>query len=73
MAASPSREIVQALAAPREASRQAVGKGPRAALLAWQQEGLNVEQTRAWMEKARLEAVLGSCKRSLPSVRFVCV
>ena len=41
--------------------------GPRAELKKLSK--LNVSQTKDWMEAARLEAVLGSCRRSLPSVR----
>ena len=43
--------------------------GPRKALRSLQAQNLNVAQGVAWLESARLEAVLGSCMRSLPSVR----
>ena len=43
--------------------------GPRQALKSLQLQSFNVAQGKAWLESARLEAVLGSCKRSLPSVR----
>ena len=61
--------IVQVLDAPPMPAEQAIGRGPRAALQVWQSEKRNVGETRAWLEEARLEAVLGSCRRSLPSVR----
>ena len=72
-AASPPRvDIVQAFAVPHVPATQAVGRGPRAALQVWQSERRSVGETRAWLEEARLEAVLGSCRRSLPSVRCAC-
>ena len=66
-------DIMQALAAPRVPATQAVGRGPQAALKVWQSERRSVGQTRTWLEEARMEAVLGSCRRSLPSVRCACM
>ena len=71
-AALPRVDIVQALAVPHVPATQAVGRGPRAALQVWQSEHKGVGETRAWLEEARLEAVLASCSRSLPSVRCAC-
>jgi len=62
-------EIVQVLAAPPMPATQAIGRGPGVALRKWQRERMNISETRAWTEEARLEAVLGSCRRSMPSVR----
>ena len=65
--------VIQALSAPPMQALHAVGRGPRAALLAWSNDRLNVGETRSWMEDARLEAILGGCRRSLDSVRSVCI
>ena len=43
--------------------------GPCAALKAFKQRRLDVSQTNNWLEVARLEAVLGSCRGSWKSVR----
>ena len=43
--------------------------GPSAALKVLQQRKLDVSQTKDWMEAARLESVLGSCRLSWKSVR----
>ena len=45
------------------------GVGPRKALQKLQKCELNTSQKAVWMETARLDAILGSCCRSLPSVR----
>ena len=65
--------VSQALSAPPMQASHAVGRGPRAALLAWSKDRLNVGETRTWMEDARLEAILGGCRRSLDSVKSVCI
>ena len=71
--AAPNRvDIVQALGEPLVPDTLALGRGPRAALQVWQGERRSIAETRLWMEEARMEAVLGSCKGSLPSVRLVC-
>ena len=53
----------------RPANRHAQGCGPRAALrkaaLDTQTEGDKAE----WLEAARIDAIIGSCSKSLPSVR----
>ena len=65
--------VMQALDAPQAEATHAVGNGPRAALKQLVNERKNVAETRVWLEDARLEAVLGGCRRSLPSVRCVCM
>lgn len=44
------------------------GVGPRAAVSKLSSHLANT-QTSVWMESARLQAILGSCARSLPSLR----
>ena len=66
-------DIMQALAVPLVPAMQAVGRGPQAALKVWQSERRSVGETRTWLEEARMEAVLGSRRRSLPSVRCACM
>ena len=45
--------------------------GPRKALAKLQSDRMSIAENKAWLESARLEAVLGSCRRSMPSVRYV--
>jgi len=45
------------------------GVGPRKALQRLQKKELDAGQKAMWMETARLDAILGSCCRSMPSVR----
>ena len=52
-----------------EKPKVAAGKGPRKALATLGLQRRSIAENSAWMESARLEAVLGSCRRSLPSVR----
>ena len=47
-----------------------VDTGPRKALAKLQLEKMSITENRVWLESARIEAVLGSCRRSLPSVRY---
>ena len=44
-------------------------EGPRKAMKTMQLDRMSVAENKVWLESARLEAVLGSCRRSLPSVR----
>jgi hypothetical protein len=62
----------QALAAPPMQASHAIGRGPRAALRAWSSDRRTVDETNAWMEEARIQAILGGCGRSLASVKSVC-
>ena len=65
----PTKEEVDALVQVRPTSSAARGVGPREAL---QRMGLQDQSDIAkqvWLEEARLEAILGSCKLSMPSVR----
>ena len=64
--------LSQALSAPPMHATHAVGRGPRAAQKAWSKERMTVCETNAWMEKARREAILGGCRRSMDSVKSVC-
>jgi len=59
----------QALAAPPMQASHAIGRGPRAALRAWSSDRRTVDETNAWMEEARIQAILGGCGRSLASVK----
>jgi len=45
--------------------------GPRKALAKLQLDRMSIAENKAWLEAARIEAVLGSCRRSMPSVRYV--
>ena len=55
------------VASPSEVGSEAVG--PRAALCKLKQNKFNVSQSKDWLEAARIESVLGSCRQNLPSVR----
>ena len=68
-AAPPLVDIVQVLGEPLVPAALAMGRGPRAALQVWQGERRSFAETKKRMEEARMEAVLGSCRGSLPSVR----
>ena len=45
------------------------GRGPRAALDSLELPSMSVQQRQAWIEEARVKAILGSCSRSMASVR----
>jgi len=45
------------------------GHGPRKTLLRLNLDGMTPDERSAWVEEARVEAVLGSCKLSLKSLR----
>ena len=62
--------VQQMLTRPLVTNSHAMGCGPRVALRKWQSNRMNVTETAAWLENARLESILGSCQRSLPSVRW---
>ena len=63
-------DVQQILTRPLVTNSHAVGCGPRVALRKWQSSRMNITETAAWLESARLESILGSCQRSLPSVRW---
>ena len=63
--------ISQALEAPPMQALHVVGRGPRAALRAWNSDHRTVSETNAWLEDARLQSILGGCGRSLASVKSV--
>ena len=63
--------VMDALDQPRADGDLATNRGPRAALQAWVKEKMTVSEILVWLEDARLEAILGSCRRSIPSVRYV--
>ena len=64
-------DIQQVLERPLVVTSHARGHGPRVALRTWLSGRRSVAETAEWLEDARLEAILGSCRRSLPSVRCV--
>ena len=68
-AAQTKVDVQQILSKSMPTTSHAVGHGPKAALRVWQCSRMNVAETVAWLEEARLESILGSCRRSLPSVR----
>ena len=45
------------------------GRGPRASLDSLELPSMSVQQRQAWIEEARVKAILGSCSRSMASVR----
>ena len=53
-------------------SRLSQGVGPRAALASAQLSEMSAEQRSSWTEEARLDAILGSCARSMKSWRSGC-
>ena len=53
----------------REDNKTAKGCGPMAALKRAQLEEKSEQGKDEWLEKARIDAILGSCRLSLPSVR----
>ena len=52
---------------PRNATSEFAG--PRAALRRLRLEDLNAQERATWRENARIDAILGSCRLSMPSVR----
>jgi len=67
--ASAAAHVSRMLSAPPPLDGHAIGKGPRAAIRAWNSDKRSVSETAAWLEEARLQAILGSCSRSLESVQ----
>ena len=53
----------------RPENRRADRLGPRAALRRLQRQGLSKDEKEAWIEGARVDAILGNCNRSLDSVK----
>ena len=53
---------------PRDRSAVSNGRGPREALGALGLEGKNQTELADWIEDARLAAILGGCRLSMPSV-----
>ena len=65
---APVQHPVQLLQV-RPANRSAEGLGPRAALRKLGQQNLSRDEKEAWIEGARIDAILGNCSRSLASVK----
>ena len=64
-AASSQHVIPEPLSVRDEAS----GCGPRSALGRLDLKSMSSDERNSWLEGARADAILGSCKRSLPFVR----
>ena len=54
---------------PYPTGRIALGRGPRQAMRHVDLNLRTPQQKRIWLEEARLNAILGGCKKSLPSIR----
>ena len=63
------RDELEELMQERAHNDGAKGAGPRAALSKAHLEVKTANELTEWVESARLDAVLGSCARSLPSLR----
>ncbi len=50
-------------------SKTAAGLGPRSALRKFELGQLSLDDRLAWVEKARLQAILGSCRLSIESLK----
>ena len=53
---------------PRERNRTSEDAGPRAALKRLNLHAMSDAEIAVWRENARIDAILGSCRLSLPSV-----
>ena len=62
-------QVETAMRAPRPANTAAAGVGPRAALRTLALDKRGSIDIAEWLEEARLDAILGGCKLSLPSWR----
>jgi hypothetical protein len=67
--AFPLLQVLQATYSQAPTDTAAVGKGPRKALLAMDFGNMTAQGRKAWVEESRLQSILGSCHRSLPSLR----
>lgn len=63
------REKVEKALLDRAHNNFSKGVGPRKALQKLHNADLTADEKAVWMESARLDAILGSCCRSMPSVR----
>ena len=63
------RKRLENLLKDRDVCKDAEGLGPRAALKKKMQTLFSDEEKRLFVESARLDAILGSCPGSLPSLR----
>ena len=68
---STEAAVSRVLSAPPLQDVHAVGRGPRAAIRAWSNDKRSVSESAAWLEEARLQAILGSSSRSLNSIKSV--
>ena len=62
------REQVEALVRQRPVNDTSAGRGPRAALKCVGLRDMSNDGKAAWLEESRLDAILGNCRLSIPSV-----
>ena len=63
------REVVTKLLKARPKNTAAKGFGPRGALARLHMAVRSDKEKDAWVQEARVDAIVGSCARSLPSVK----
>ena len=61
--------VMDVLHAASVPAREAPSKGPRATLQELKLTDMSIKETSEWMEIARLESIIGSCRRSTPSIK----
>jgi hypothetical protein len=62
------KEQVEALIQQRPINDTSAGLGPRAALQRVGLRNMDATEKAAWLEESRLDAILGNCRLSIPSV-----
>ena len=62
-------QVMSTLEAAAAPTRAAPKKGPRAMIHDLQLASMSIKEASLWMEMARLESIVGSCRRSTPSVK----
>ena len=67
--ARTQHEHVEEVLAPRARNMTSAGRGPREALSALDFNNKTHVEVKAWAEEARLDAILGSCRLSMKSVK----
>ena len=67
--AKAQHEHVDEMLAPRARNTTSAGRGPREALSALDFGGMKPSEVKAWTEEARMDAILGSCRLSIKSVK----
>ena len=66
---APKADGILELLEPRAANTTSAGHGPMAALESLDLSALSESAMAEWLETARLDAILGSCRLSLKSVK----